>query len=119
MIAKNTKVDKRMNVKSVSDDEVQEMFEETFRTQLGKYNSIDEIEVKSMRSLGKDVVRVEVTVQGMAGAPTAEDFKKGKVKNASPIKISREDKGYLSFEILPKETVYLNSTEYIIAYKSV
>jgi hypothetical protein len=113
------KIEKRINVKNVSDDEVQEMFEESFRNQLGKYNSIDEIEVKSKKAIGKDIIRVEVTVQGMAGSPTAEDFKSGKVKNASPIKISRADKGCLSFEILPKETVYLNSTEYIITYQSV
>ena len=35
------------------------------------------------------------------------------------IKISRDDKGYLNFDIIPKETVYLNSTEYIIVYQSV
>ena len=55
---------------------------------------------------------------GTAGCPTAEDFKKMKVKNASAVRIERADKGELKFAVQPSKTLYLNSTEYIVTYKS-
>lgn len=111
--------ERKMNVKTVSDEEVQDLFEQAFRDQVGSYNSIDEFETKCLREIGKSIIKVEVTVQGMAGCPTAEDFKKGKVKKASTVTISREDKGSLKFNLVPQDTVYLNSTEYIVVYQSV
>ena len=110
---------RKMVTKTVSDDEIQAMFEESFASQVGKFNGLDEFEVKCLRVIGKDIIKVEVTVQGMAGAPTAEDFKKSKIKEANTVKISRDDKGSLEFKLIPKETVYLNSTEYIVVYQSV
>ena len=112
---KNTKA----GFKSVSNDEIQGLFEEAFRDQVGSWNNIDEFEVNCQREINKDEFKVEVTVQGMAGCPTAEDFKKVKVKNAEKVTISRADKGTLEFRLLPKETVYLNSTEYIVVYQTV
>jgi hypothetical protein len=110
---------RKMITKTVSDDEIQTMFEESFASQVGKFNGLEEFEVKCVRVVGKDTIKVEVTVQGLAGAPTAEDFKKGKIKNVNSVKITRDDKGSLEFQLLPKETIYLNSTEYIVVYQSI
>ena len=109
---------RKMDVRTVSDDEVQDMFEKSFADQVGSYNDIDNFEVKCVREIGNDSVTVEVSIMGNAGSPTAEDFKKMKVKNASSVTIAREDKGELKFNIQPEKTLYRNSTEYIVIYKS-
>jgi hypothetical protein len=110
---------KKIDIKTLSDEEIQGLFEEAFFNQVGSYNGINEVEAKCSRELGKSSIKIEVLIQGLAGTPTAEDFRNGKVKNAETITISREDKGSLSFKILPKETVYLNSTEYAIVYQTI
>jgi hypothetical protein len=109
---------KKMNIQTVSDEEVQDLFEAAFESQVGKLNDIDNFEVKCLREVGKDSLTVEVTVMGTAGCPTAEDFKKDKIKAARNVSISRADKGELKFTLVPAKTVYLNSTEYIVTYKS-
>ena len=109
---------KQMDIQRVSDEEVQDLFEEAFEAQVGKWNDIDNFEVKCVREIGKDALTVEVTVMGTAGSPTAEDFKKMNVKNASSVRIERFDKGELKFSIFPSKTLYLNSTEYILIYKT-
>lgn len=109
---------KQMEIQKISDEEVQDLFEEAFEEQVGKWNDIDNFEVKCVREIGKDSLTVEVTVMGTAGSPTAEDFKKMNVKNASSVRIERFDKGELKFSIKPSETLYLNSTEYILIYKT-
>ena len=109
---------KQMDVQRISDDEVQDLFETAFEEQVGKWNDLDNFEAKCVREIGKDSLTVEVTVMGTAGSPTAEDFKKMNVKNASTVRVERFDKGELTFNIQPSETLYLNSTEYILIYKS-
>lgn len=111
--------DGKMSIKHISDDELQDIFTEAFASQVGSYNGIDEFDAKCTKDINKNSVQVDVTVQGFAGCPTAEDFKKGKVKNASSITISREGKGELKFDLYPKETTYINSTEYVLVYKTV
>lgn len=108
----------KRSVKTLGDDELITLFEEAFKEQVASYNQLDEFEVKCIRTVGSDVLRMEVVVQGMAGCPTAEDFKKGKVTKANTVSLSRDDKTGIVLTLLPKETVYLNSTEYIIVYQS-
>lgn len=111
-------MNKKMDVNRISDEEVQDLFEVAFEEQVGKFNDIDNFEVKCVREVSKDYLTVEVTVMGTAGCPTAEDFKKNKIKGANKVTISRADKGELTFVLQPAKTLYLNSTEYIIIYKS-
>lgn len=108
-----------MNPKTLGDDELQDLFEKSFADQVGSYNRIEEFDVKCSKEVAANSVRMDVTIQGMAGCPTAEDFKKGKVEKAEKVTISRADKGSLSFKLVPALTVYLNSTEYIVTYQSV
>lgn len=107
-----------MNIQTVSDEEIQDLFEAAFEDQVAKFNDIDNFEAKCVREVGKDSITVEVTIMGTAGCPTAEDFKKMKVKDASCVTIERADKGELKLSIMPDKTLYLNSTEYIVIYKS-
>lgn len=111
-------MNRKMNIQTVSDEEIQDLFEAAFETQVGKFNDIDNFEVKAVREVGKDFLTVEVTIMGTAGCPTAEDFKKNKIKNANIVTISRADKGELKLTLQPSKTLYLNSTEYIVIYKS-
>ena len=110
---------KQMDTKKISADEVQDMFTEAFEAQVGSLNNISEFEVKCNKSIAKKDIQVEVTVQGMAGCPNAEDFKHGKIKNIDKVVIERADKGSLEFKLLKDQTVYLNSTEFIVVYQSV
>lgn len=109
---------RQMNIQTVSDEEVQDLFEIAFQDQVAKFNDIDNFEVKCVREVGKTFLNVEVTIMGTAGCPTAEDFKKGKIKKADTVTIERADKGELKFKLQPANTLYLNSTEYIVIYKS-
>lgn len=109
---------RKMNVQTVSNEEIQDLFETAFESQVAKLNGIDSFEVKCVREVGKEAITVEVSIMGTAGSPTAEDFKKMKVKNASSVVIERADKGELKLNIMPNKTLYLNSTEYIVIYGS-
>lgn len=109
---------RKMNVNTVSDEEIQDLFEASFEAQVSKYNNIDSFEAKCVREIGKDTITMEVTIMGTAGSPTAEDFKKGKIKDATSVTIERADKGELTFTLMPANTLYLNSTEYIVIYKA-
>jgi hypothetical protein len=110
--------ERKMNTKTLSDDELQSLFETVWAEQVGSWNKIEEFEAKCIREIGSGVIKMEVTIQGLAGTPTADDFKKGKVVNAKVVKISRDDKGSLEFNLVPSQTVYMNSTEYIVVYQS-
>lgn len=110
---------KKMDVKKISADEVQDLFTEAFADQVGFHNDISEFDVKCEKGIASKDIKVEVTIQGMAGCPNAEDFKKGKIKNIDKVVIERADKGSLEFKLLRNQTVYLNSTEYIVVYQSV
>ena len=109
---------RKMNIQTVSDDEVRDLFETAFTEQVGKWNDIDNFEVECVREVGKDYITVEVSIMGNAGCPTAEDFKKMKIKNAGSVTIERADKGELKLDLQPSKTLYRNSTEYIVIYKS-
>ena len=121
----------KMNVGKLSNEDLQDMFEEAYREQVGTPNKIDEFECKCLKD--GDVVTAEITISGMAGSPTIEDYKAGKVKayvtegrkqNVKPngmVTISREGKGSLSFrQSTAKSDIYvLNSTDFVVVYKSV
>ena len=108
----------KMNASTLSDEELQDLFEESFRTQVADVSSIGEFECKCTRVVNKSDIRMEVTISGFAGTPTMEEFKTGKVKAANRVSINREDKGVLNFRLVPEETVSLNSNDYVIVYRA-
>lgn len=126
-MSKVMKTDK-MVVGKLSNEDLQEMFEEAYREQVGTPNKIDEFECKCSKE--GEGVTAELTISGMAGSPTVEDYKAGKVKvydnkgRVQPsglVTIGREGKGSLSFRLsTAKKDIYvLNSTDYVVVYKSV
>ena len=114
----NAKSFKVMSIKKISEEDIETLFENAFRDQVASYNNIDEFEVKSTRDIKGNSLKVEVTVQGLAGSPTSEDFKNMNIDNIESVTISREDIGELTLKLMPKETTPLNATEYIVVYQS-
>ena len=107
---------KTMNMATLSDDEIIDLFTNAFEDRVAKYNNIESFDVAIQRKTGDPEVRIEVTICGTAGSPTVDQWKKESVENAAIVNISRDDKGSASFEFIANETVYLNSTEYIVTY---
>lgn len=105
-----------MNVDKISDEVMQEMFETAFENQVGVYNNLSEFEALIKRSAREEDILMEVTVTGMAGSPTIEDFKSGEVENAERITID-DARGQIEYVLQAEKTIPLNSTDYIVTYK--
>lgn len=107
----------KLNVSKLSDDDLQDMFTDAYEKKVASQNGFDSYECICKRD-GSSDIRMEVTVTGMAGSPTIDDYKKGKVKNSGSVVIERDGKGSLRFSLLPKETISLNTNDYLVVYKS-
>ena len=100
-----------------SDDELIDMFEPIYEGQVASRNSIGSYECSCKRDSSNKEVRVEVMVVGMAGSPTLEAYKEGKVTDSSIIIVNVEGKGKLRFNLAVKEMMALNTNDYIAVYK--
>lgn len=109
---------KKMDVGRVSNEEIETLFTAVFEDRVAIYNNISEFEAKCQKEVGKNYLTVEVMVVGSAGSPTIDDWKKGKVENSGSLIIMREDIGALELQLLPEETLFLNSNDYYVYYKS-
>lgn len=115
-VAKTTK---SVDLKRLSDDEIEDSFRRAFEDTVVLNNDFGgetDFDVKVVREPAKNTVKIEATVQGLAGSVNAEDFKKGKVKKADLLVDSMEKKGDLTFTLVPRETTYNSSTEYTVVY---
>lgn len=108
----------KLNVSKLSDDDLQDMFTEAYERRVSSQNGFDSYECICRRDTDRSDIRMEVTITGMAGSPTIDDYKKGKVKNSNAITIEREGKGFLRFELLPSKTISLNTNDYMVVYKA-
>jgi hypothetical protein len=109
-----------MDLRRLSDEEIEGAFRSAFEDTVVYNNDFGgetDFDVRVSRDLSKNIVKIEATIQGLAGSVNAEDFKKGKVKQAEKIVGTIETKGKLVFVLLPKETMYNSSTEYTIVYQ--
>ena len=106
-----------MDVSRLSDDDIQDMFTEAYEKQVASANRFDSYECIVKRVNSNKDISMEVLVVGMAGSPTIEDYKSGKVKNASSITIGREGKGSLKFNLDAKSIISLNTNDYQVVYK--
>lgn len=110
---------KRIDVSTLSDEELNDLFAEAFEEQVASYNGIQQFECNCKRSTADKNAKIEVMIIGLAGSPTVDQFKTMKdLKNASSVRISREDKGDLKFTLIPKDTISLNTNDYVIIYDS-
>jgi hypothetical protein len=112
-------VKQQLNTSKMSDDDLQDMFSEAYEKNVASYNDIDSFECICKRETGNPKIRMEVLIVGMAGNPTIDDYKKGKVKRSEQVTIEREGKGSLKFVFKPKDTVYLSNNDYTVVYESI
>ena len=104
-----------MKTDKLSMDEVRDMFEEAFNSQVATDAGIESFEITCERSTdGK--ITAEVTVYGMAGSPSINDFKTGKIKSVDTVTISRADVGDMTFAFQKENIVYLNGMDYLLTY---
>lgn len=108
----------KLNVSKLSNDDLQDMFTEAYEKSVASANGFDSFECICKRGNASEDLKMEVTVTGMAGSPTVDDYKNGKVKNASVVTINREGKGSLRFKIVPSDTITLNTNDYLVVYKA-
>lgn len=108
----------RMNTSKLSDEDIQDMFTEVYEKNVASQNNFNAYECICKRDVGDTNITMEVTVNGMAGSPTINDYKTNKVKGSGSITIEREGRGFLTFKLQPKEIMILNSNDYLAIYKA-
>ncbi len=104
----------KMDISRLSDDDLESMFTDSY-TSVASLNKIESFECICKRELKN--IFIEVTVIGLAGCPTSEEYMKKANKDLKSITISRESKGSLKFTIVPEKTMRLNTNDYMIVYK--
>ena len=109
---------KELNMDKIGSERVESMFEQKFEEQIGKYNDISEFEAKCERDPQDDSIRINLTIIGLAGCPTLEDYMEDKVENAEEIIVGDDDYGFMTFSLDRSACVILNPNDYVVVYKS-
>jgi len=112
----NSRSNQKVDISKLSDDDLQDMFTESYNN-IASQNGFDSFECICKRTNQHDI-KMEVTVIGMAGSPTIDDYKGGKVKNSNSLVINRDGKGILKFNLMPRETISLNTNDYMVIYRA-
>jgi predicted Zn-dependent protease len=107
----------KMDISKMSDEELADAFTEAFEEQVASYNNISQFEVEFVRETRDKSVTAEVSIYGMAGSPTLDNFKQAKVKNASIVTMKKEGRGTLKMRLVPAATITLNTNDYLVVYK--
>ena len=106
----------KMDMAKMSDEELSDIFTEAFE-EIASLNNISQFDVEFVRETSDKSVKAEVSIYGMAGSPTIDDFKKSRVKNASIVSMKKEGRGNLKMKLVPAATIALNTNDYLVVYK--
>ena len=109
---------KKIKMEKLSSEEIINMFEVSFG-EVASLNNIDSFTVRCSERKTGEPVKMEIDITGLAGAPTIDAFRKGKVEGCDKITISRDDIGSMTFKLLPKETAFLSGNDYVVVYESI
>ena len=112
-----TMAKRKADIARISDDELIDMFEPIYEEKVASMNHIDSYECTCKRDTSTSEVRIEVMVTGMAGSPTLDDYRDGKVEDSSSVVVDLDDRGKLKFNLVTKEITSLNTNDYIVVYK--
>ena len=107
-----------LNFDKLGSEKVESMFEECFEEQIGRFNNIAEFEAKCERDTNDGSVKVNLTIIGLAGCPTMEDYLEGNVEDIEEIVVGDDDYGTMSFELSRDDCAILNPNDYVVVYKS-
>jgi len=108
-----------MNVEVMGDEDLQDLFSEAYDNQVASLNNVGEFEATCQRIPGSSDIRMEVLVVGLAGSPTLDDYKEGRLENADMVVIDDPNRGMLKFRLVPENIYTLNSNDYVVVYVSV
>lgn len=109
---------KKMNIDNVSSEEIVNLFEEAFESEIASFNNIGAFGITcDGREISKPV-RILVDIVGHAGTPTIDQFRQGEVDNSKSISISRDDIGETTFYLLPNLTTFVSGNDYQVVYES-
>jgi hypothetical protein len=118
-MTKVTKVSKKVGINNLNDEEIENLFTDAYADQVGSRINVPEFDCKCAREVGDKNVKVEITVIGLAGTPTLDDYKNVKFKESTTVVISRDDIGSIKFKLIPSATVSLNTNDYVVTYQAV
>ena len=104
-------------IKRAGFDKIRDMFEKSFDEQVGQPNGMGDCEAKIVGE--KDNLHVEVSVTGMAGSPSIDDFKSGKVKGGDKVSINWDRDVNINFKLAPSKTASMSINDFVIVYELV
>ena len=108
----------KVDIARISDDELIDLFEPVYEEQVASLNNIGSYECNCKRDSSSPDVRMEVLIVGLAGSPTLDDYRDGKVKDSSKIVVNIEGRGKINFKLMKKEIAALNTNDYVAVYKA-
>lgn len=115
--AKKVNTSGKLDVSKLSDGDIQDLFTDAFEQQVASENNIDSFEAISKRGTGGINLEMEVTITGLAGSPTIEDYRKNKVRGGGSVTIGSNDgRGTLKFNLDAKRTTSLNTNDFLVVY---
>jgi len=111
--------DAALNVSKMSNEDIQELFTTSFEKQIAYPNQIAEYECICQRGNVNDKIKVAVTVSGLSGTPTVDEFKNKICSKQNVVTISVAGKGSMKFRSNINDIMSLNSNEYVVTYTQV
>jgi len=103
-------MDKRDLIKRVSDNELEDIFAETY-DELAPYHDIDSYDFDIETDFSSDETTIVVHITSMAGNPTVEDFAEIAELQSVTVEILGED-----VEFRVKEVVVVSNIDYDVVY---
>jgi len=108
----------KLDVTALNNEQVEDLFNVAYAEQVGNLNNISEFDCKCVREVEGSKIKVEITVIGLAGSPTLDDYKEVRSEDFKKVVLNR-DGAKAVFKLLPKATVVLNSNDYVVTYQAV
>lgn len=106
-----------MDIMKLSDQNIQDDFSDAFEAEIASLNKITEFECVAIRNATQGELTVEVSIIGMAGSPTIDDFKEKRVENGNTLTVNTDRLEGIEFK-LQDDVLTLNSNDYMVTYKA-
>lgn len=108
----------RLDVSKMSNDELKDVFENSFRQDVASQLNISEFEVEVARNHDLGQIGFEVIIIGFAGTPSIDSFKSNDNEIAEKVLLSVPNAGELEVFLDPSKTTFLTAGDYSIYYSN-
>lgn len=105
-----------LDVSKMSNDELKDVFETSFRNTVARELDISEFEVEVARNHDKGEIGFEVMIIGFAGSPSIDHFKELSGTISDSVKLSVPNSGEMILTLDPSKTTFLTAGDYSIYY---